>query len=264
MAENQKNESDSNRNSSSSSVKVCCRIRPMNKKEIGLKSAVCAEKVSDSTICINDGEKRTSDKRSFHFDHIFGPDSTQAEVFELCGKNIVLDVINGYNGTIFAYGQTGSGKTFTMEGPDVEDEDIQGMIPRCIQAIFDAIDSADENSTFSINVSYIEIYLEKIRDLLDPTRDNLKIKKHETVFIEGCTELYISSYDEVMEALNVGATNRATSSTNMNSESSRSHSVFIVTITQKNETSGTVKKGKLYLVDLAGSEKIRKTVAGIF
>ena len=96
---------------------------------------------------------------------------------------------------------------------------------------------------------------------MDPTRDNLKIKKHDTVFVDGCTELYISSYDEVMEALNVGASNRATSSTNMNNESSRSHSVFIVTITQKNEKSGTVKKGKLYLVDLAGSEKVRKTGA---
>ena len=264
MAENQvenKNEGNAKQPSNSSSVKVCCRIRPMNRKEKGLKSGVCAEKANDTTVYINDGEKRANDKRKFHFDHIFGPESTQAEVFELCGKNIVLDVINGYNGTIFAYGQTGGGKTFTMEGPDVEDQDIQGMIPRCIQAVFDAIDSADEQSTFSINVSYIEIYLEKIRDLLDPTRDNLKIKKHDTVFVDGCTELYISSYDEVMEALNVGASNRATSSTNMNNESSRSHSVFIVTITQKNEKSGTVKKGKLYLVDLAGSEKVRKTGA---
>ena len=268
MAENQQreninenNNAKNNKSSNSSSVKVCCRIRPMNRKEVGLKSSICAEKVNDTTVCINEGEKRMHDKRSFHFDHIFGPDSTQAEVFESCGKKIVLDVLNGYNGTIFAYGQTGSGKTFTMEGPDVDDADIQGMIPRCIQTIFDAIDSADEHSTFSIEVSYVEIYLEKIRDLLDPTRDNLRIKKHETVFIEGCTELYISSYDDVMEALNVGATNRATSSTNMNDESSRSHSVFIVTITQKDERNGTVKKGKLYLVDLAGSEKIRKTGA---
>ena len=92
-------------------------------------------------------------------------------------------------------------------------------------------------------------------------QETTKIKKHDTVFVDGCTELYISSYDEVMEALNVGASNRATSSTNMNNESSRSHSVFIVTITQKNEKSGTVKKGKLYLVDLAGSEKVRKTGA---
>ena len=248
---------------SDASVKVICRFRPMNAREIHLKTSTCIQQVNESTLNILDGpDSRSAEKRSFTYDRVFGDKSTQAEVFELCGRPIVLDVLKGYNGTIFAYGQTGSGKTFTMEGPDVENQETQGMIPRCIDTIFETIETADQFLSFTIAVSYIEIYMEKIRDLLDPTRDNLQIKKKETeIGIDGATEVYISSIDEIMDTLHIGARNRAQASTNMNATSSRSHSVFITTITQKNEKNGTVVKGKLYLVDLAGSEKIRKTGA---
>jgi kinesin family member 5 len=246
---------------SGTSVRVVCRVRPMNRKELDMKTTPCVVAKGGTSVVVSEGDANFSDKRRFNFDKVYGSESKQGEVFDFCGKPVVLDVLKGYNGTIFAYGQTGSGKTFTMEGPDVENPETQGMIPRCIDTIFEAIEEADPSLTFTISVSYIEIYLEKIRDLLDPRKDNLKIKKKDTVYIDGATETYISSVDEIMDALHLGATNRATSSTHMNAQSSRSHSVFIVTITQKNEKNGTVIKGKLYLVDLAGSEKIRKTGA---
>lgn len=205
----------------------------------------------------------------FTFDRVFAPSEigglewTQKAVFEFAGQPIIEDIFTGYNGTIFAYGQTGSGKTHTMQGPSLQDQLQQGIIPRAIHAIFDRIYKTDEHIEFTVQVSYVEIYLERVRDLLDPKKHNLGIREHPTrgVYVEGMSEEYVTSPSEMFYFLDLGATNRATSATGMNEGSSRSHSVFVVAITQKDTQEGTSRRGNLYLVDLAGSEMVRKTGA---
>ncbi|KAF9430592.1 hypothetical protein BGZ94_005926 [Podila epigama] len=173
------------------------------------------------------------------------------------------DVINGYNGTVFAYGQTGSGKTFTMMGPSIEDENTKGIIPRIVDQIFASILASPSTMEYTVKVSYMEIYMEKIRDLLNPINDNLPIheEKNRGVYVKGLFEVYVSSISEIHEVMRRGGNSRMVAYTNMNAESSRSHSIFVITISQKNLVDGSVKSGKLYLVDLAGSEKVGKTGA---
>jgi kinesin family protein 5 len=160
---------------------------------------------------------------------------------------------------------------FTMMGPNddltgfCDDQKLKGLIPRIVESVFDSVDSADSEIEFTIQVSYIEIYLEKIRDLLDPTQQNLIIKEDRDsgrgIYVKGATEEYVTSAEEVFLLMKEGASNRAVSATRMNEESSRSHSIFIFTISQKHTVSLESKTGKLFLVDLAGSEKVKKTGA---
>jgi len=122
---------------------------------------------------------------------------------------IVKDVLDGYNGTIFAYGQTSSGKTHTMEGV-LGDPDMQGIIPRIVQDIFNHIYQMDENLEFHIKVSYFEIYMDKIRDLLDVSKTNLSVHedKNRVPYVKGATERFVSSPEEVMEVIDEGKANR--------------------------------------------------------
>ncbi|KAK4051377.1 hypothetical protein OIV83_002861 [Microbotryomycetes sp. JL201] len=171
--------------------------------------------------------------------------------------------MNGYNGTVFAYGQTGSGKSHTMMGPNIDDNELKGIIPRITEQIFASIMSSPASIEYLVKVSYMEIYMERIRDLLAPDNDNLPVHedKQRGVYVKDLSEFYVSSSNEVYEIMRQGANSRAVSSTNMNAESSRSHSVFVITIQSRNTESGTQKTGMLYLVDLAGSEKVGKTGA---
>jgi len=173
---------------------------------------------------------------------------------------IFPDVLSGYNGTIFAYGQTSSGKTHTMEGV-INDPNLQGIIPRIVNDIFNHIYSMEENLEFHIKCSYFEIYLDKCRDLLDPSKVNLAVHedKDRAVYVKGATERFVSSPEEVLEVLEEGKSNRHVAVTNMNEHSSRSHSVFLISVKQENLENQKKLNGKLYLVDLAGSEKIGKT-----
>ena len=173
------------------------------------------------------------------------------------------DILNGYNGTVFAYGQTGAGKSYTMMGSDISDEDQRGIIPRIVEQMFASILSSPGNIEYTVGVSYMEIYMERIRDLLMPQNDNLPIheEKSRGVYVKGLMQLYVSSVQDVYEVLRRGGAARATAATNMNQESSRSHSIFVITINQKNTDSGSAKSGQLFLVDLAGSEKVGKTGA---
>ncbi|CAF1616050.1 unnamed protein product, partial [Adineta ricciae] len=175
---------------------------------------------------------------------------------------IVKDVLSGYNGTIFAYGQTSSGKTHTMEGVMGSDGQ-QGIIPRIVQDIFNHIYTLDANLQFQIKVSYFEIYLDKIRDLLDVSKTNLAVHedKNRVPYVKGVTERFVSSPDEVFEIMEEGKNNRHIAVTNMNEHSSRSHSVFLINVKQENVENEKKLTGKLYLVDLAGSEKVSKTGA---
>ncbi|KAJ1160257.1 hypothetical protein NDU88_000759 [Pleurodeles waltl] len=173
-----------------------------------------------------------------------------------------MDVLAGYNGTIFAYGQTASGKTHTMEGK-LHDPQGMGIIPRIARDIFNHIYSMDENLEFHIKVSYFEIYLDKIRDLLDVSKTNLSVHedKNRVPFVKGCTERFVSSPEEILDVIDEGKSNRHVAVTNMNEHSSRSHSIFLINIKQENMETEQKLSGKLYLVDLAGSEKVSKTGA---
>ena len=150
-----------------------------------------------------------------------------------------------------------------MMGSDIEDEKSRGIIPRIVEQMFTSILQSPGNIEYTVRVSYMEIYMERIRDLLVPQNDNLPVheEKSRGVYVKGLLEIYVSSVQEVYEVMRRGGAARATAATNMNQESSRSHSIFVITISQKNVETGSAKSGQLFLVDLAGSEKVGKTGA---
>ena len=178
----------SNKNNDRDTIKVVCRIRPENHLELGGNYYRCVE-YTEKNICVECQANETSNfagRHDFAFDRIYGPDSFQKDVFEEVGAPIIKGILDGFNGTIFAYGQTGSGKTFTMEGPDHNDEDLKGMIPRMFARLFELIEEADDDIEFTVKVSYMEIYMEKIMDLLNPKNTNLLVRKDKTngVFVK--------------------------------------------------------------------------------
>uniref|UniRef100_A0A7N6BTF8 Kinesin-like protein n=1 Tax=Anabas testudineus TaxID=64144 RepID=A0A7N6BTF8_ANATE len=235
-------------------VRVMCRFRPLNEAEITRGDKYIPKFKEDDTVVITG--------KPYVFDRVLPPNTSQEQVYDQCAKQIVKDVLGGYNGTIFAYGQTSSGKTHTMEGK-LHDPQLMGIIPRIAHDIFDHIYSMDENLEFHIKVSYFEIYLDKIRDLLDVSKTNLSVHedKNRVPYVKGCTERFVSSPEEVMDVIDEGKANRHVAVTNMNEHSSRSHSIFLINIKQENIETEKKLSGKLYLVDLAGSEKVSKTGA---
>ncbi|XP_043397378.1 kinesin-1 heavy chain isoform X2 [Lepidochelys kempii] len=235
-------------------IKVMCRFRPLNDSEVTRGDKYVAKFQGEDTVIIA--------SKPYVFDHVFQSSTSQEQVYNDCAKKIVKDVLEGYNGTIFAYGQTSSGKTHTMEGT-LHDPDGMGIIPRIVQDIFNYIYSMDENLEFHIKVSYFEIYLDKIRDLLDVSKTNLSVHedKNRVPYVKGCTERFVCSPDEVMDTIDEGKSNRHVAVTNMNEHSSRSHSIFLINVKQENTQTEQKLSGKLYLVDLAGSEKVSKTGA---
>ena len=202
------------------------------------------------------------DKRYFTFDKLYSNDCQQSEIFESVVE-IVDSIMNGYNGTVLAYGQTSAGKSWTMEGPSIWDTASQGIIPRSIDRVFDNITKADMNISFEVSVSYYEIYCEKLRDLLNPHQDDMKMRetKNNGFIVQEVTESFCTDKESILRIIEAGKTNRASAPTLMNAESSRSHSILSINVKQKNEATGRVKNGRLFLVDLAGSEKISKTGA---
>ncbi|XP_058879244.1 kinesin-1 heavy chain isoform X3 [Acipenser ruthenus] len=236
------------------SIKVMCRFRPLNSSEVARGDKYIAKFQGDESVVIGG--------KPYAFDRVFQSNTSQEQVYNLCAQKIVKDVLEGYNGTIFAYGQTSSGKTHTMEGI-LHDSDGMGIIPRIVQDIFNYIYSMDENLEFHIKVSYFEIYMDKIRDLLDVSKTNLAVHedKNRVPYVKGCTERFVCSPDEVMDTIDEGKSNRHVAVTNMNEHSSRSHSIFLINVKQENTQTEQKLSGKLYLVDLAGSEKVSKTGA---
>jgi len=254
MAED-KDGKDETKGANEDSIRVICRFRPLNDTEEKTGSKFIMKFPSGSEDqCVSIGGK------VYMFDKVLKPNVTQTQVYEATAKNIVKDVLCGYNGTIFAYGQTSSGKTHTMEGV-INDPTMQGIIPRIVNDIFNHIYSMEENLEFHIKVSYFEIYLDKCRDLLDPSKVNLAVHedKDRVVYVKGATERFVSSPEEVFEVIEEGKSNRHVAVTNMNEHSSRSHSVFLINVKQENLENQKKLCGKLYLVDLAGSEKVGKT-----
>ncbi|KAJ3224587.1 hypothetical protein HK099_008196 [Clydaea vesicula] len=243
----------------SNNIKVVCRFRPQNKREI-------AEGGVPITLFNDDMDTVKLDSKefpgSYTFDKVFDWKTSQSQLFDYTSAATIADVMKGYNGTIFAYGQTGSGKTHTMMG-DMENPEMQGLTPRLVQTIFDTILKAPDTLEFTVKVSFMEIYMEKVKDLLNPVNDNLPIheEKSKGVYVKGLLEVFVGSVEEVYDAMKRGQENRVVAFTKMNAESSRSHSIFVLHVSQKNLTDGSTRVGKLSLVDLAGSEKIGKTGA---
>jgi kinesin family protein 5 len=162
-------------------VKVFCRFRPFNRRETELGGDESGFlKLGETSIEINDPGGGGS-SNNFEFDYIFGMNTKQEHMYEIVGKPTVVDIMDGYNGTIFAYGQTGSGKTYTMFGPSKSKLDaLSGIIPRAVFRVFDALEEKTQSGAIqaSVQASFLEIYCEEIRDLLNP--GNTKLKLHET------------------------------------------------------------------------------------
>lgn len=255
-------------------VKVVCRIRPAV-LEREHNDDVIATVVDSRTVSL--GLSLQFPSHVYSYDQVFGPGATQSDIYNYCLKGPLEDFFNGYNGTVIVYGQTGLGKSYTMMGPltgiaDGENAN-DGIIPRVSNQVFQKINSASSNIEFQVSISYYEIYLEEIRDLLiassqlSQTKYNVtpKITIHEDkvegVHLKGISNAFVSSAEEMQMVLSTGSRNRAVASTLMNEESSRSHAIFQIHLSQKDTSTGELKRLQLFLVDLAGLEKIGKTGA---
>ncbi|KAK2944833.1 putative Kinesin heavy chain [Blattamonas nauphoetae] len=240
-------------------VKVVARFRPLNSLEKSKNGQLCVELKDDQQSLVLDVNGQ---KRNYNFDHVFPYYVDQGVVYDVTARQVIDDVLNGVNGTILAYGQTSSGKTFTMMGPDDYDEKSQGIIPRMVDHILDRIKHSPKELEYLVQGAYAEIYLERIRDLLDISKTNLEIhQKKNNIYIEGITWRDCKAKADFLDMLALGDANRKTAATGMNDRSSRSHTIFMVKVTQRNRETDSTKTGLMYLVDLAGSEKIGQTGA---
>uniref|UniRef100_A0A8C2D491 Kinesin family member 11 n=1 Tax=Cyprinus carpio TaxID=7962 RepID=A0A8C2D491_CYPCA len=259
-------------------IQVVVRCRPFNtvERKSASHTVVECDQNRKEVIVRTGGATDKAARKAYTFDMVFGPSAKQIDVYRSVVCPILDEVIMGYNCTVFAYGQTGTGKTFTMEGersPNEEftweEDPLAGIIPRTLHQIFEKLSS--NGTEFSVKVSLLEIYNEELFDLLSPAPDvteRLQLfddpRNKRGVTIKGLEEITVHNKNEVYQILERGAAKRKTASTLMNAYSSRSHSVFSVTIHMKEITldgEELVKIGKLNLVDLAGSENIGRSGA---
>ncbi|DBA69276.1 hypothetical protein WJX79_007614 [Trebouxia sp. C0005] len=247
-------------------VRVVVRCRPLSSTETseGRRRIVNVDAELQQVIVQPAGDTGELPK-TFTFDNVFDWNSTQSDVYTETAKPIVDSVLEGYNGTVFAYGQTGTGKTHTMDGGAGDSE--RGIIPKTFNQIFEAI-QVSEQQQFLVRASFLEIYNEEVRDLLSKNPKNkleLKERKEQGVYVKGLNSFVVKSVAEITSVLEVGKKNRSVGATMMNQDSSRSHSIFTITVEKLQQGdgkgSGHVRVGKLNLVDLAGSERQSKTGA---
>jgi kinesin family protein 11 len=239
-------------------------IRPRNQREIRENSNVCVTTQSNQ-VQIKVPNCETT--KTYSFDKVFGPNASQAKIFDEVVRGMLREVLLGYNCTIFAYGQTGTGKTYTMEGDLSEPSSGSGIIPRALYSLFEQLQDTME---YSVRVSYMELYNEELKDLLSPDNDARKLKMYEdlnrkgSVVIQGLEEILVNNANDVIQVLQRGSMKRQIAATKMNDVSSRSHGIFTITVHIKEATSDgeeLLKVGKLHLVDLAGSENIGRSGA---
>ena len=277
-------------------IRVHCRVRPPSPEESrgGLSMSrnvvsVIPDETGHGIGEVEIGQVKTlsgalTPARNFEFDGVYGPESTQADVFELSVLPLVSSVLDGYNACVFAYGQTGSGKTFTMEGPTVKgvlsDESMAGVNYRALEELFRGLDLRSEamrrsGEVTEVHASCVEIYNETIRDLLDPENVHGASNSRGTELsvgrlhatgervIQGLTEVPVGSATEVRGLMRRAARARATSATSMNERSSRSHSILMIKVLHVDAAAPSVviRQSKLNLVDLAGSERVKKSEA---
>ncbi|KAJ8466259.1 hypothetical protein OPV22_028811 [Ensete ventricosum] len=265
-------------------VQVLLRCRPFNEDELRNNApqvVTCNDYQREVSVTQTIAGKQFD--RVFTFDKVFGPSAKQRDLYDQAVVPIVNEVLEGFNCTIFAYGQTGTGKTYTMEGecrkaksgPKGQLPADAGVIPRAVKQIFDTLES--QNAEYSVKVTFLELYNEEITDLLAPeelSKITLEDKQKKPlplmedgkggVLVRGLEEEIVTSADEIFSLLERGSAKRRTAETLLNKQSSRSHSLFSITIHIKEATpegEELIKCGKLNLVDLAGSENISRSGA---
>ncbi|XP_026718248.1 kinesin-like protein KIF1B isoform X14 [Athene cunicularia] len=259
---------------SGASVKVAVRVRPFNSRETSKESKCIIQMQGNSTSIINPKNPKEAPK-SFSFDYSYwshtSPEdpcfASQNRVYNDIGKEMLLHAFEGYNVCIFAYGQTGAGKSYTMMGK--QEESQAGIIPQLCEELFEKInDNSNEEMSYSVEVSYMEIYCERVRDLLNPkNKGNLRVREHPLLgpYVEDLSKLAVTSYTDIADLMDAGNKARTVAATNMNETSSRSHAVFTIVFTQKKHDTetdlSTEKVSKISLVDLAGSERADSTGA---
>ncbi|XP_068277355.1 kinesin-like protein KIF1A isoform X11 [Nyctibius grandis] len=256
------------------SVKVAVRVRPFNSREMSRESKCIIQMSGNTTTILNPKQPKETPK-SFSFDYSYWSHTTpadinyasQKQVYRDIGEEMLQHAFEGYNVCIFAYGQTGAGKSYTMMGK--QEKDQQGIIPQLCEDLFSRInDTTNDNMSYSVEVSYMEIYCERVRDLLNPkNKGNLRVREHPLMgpYVEDLSKLAVTSYNDIQDLMDSGNKARTVAATNMNETSSRSHAVFNIIFTQKRhdaETDITTEKvSKISLVDLAGSERADSTGA---
>ncbi|KAM8754839.1 kinesin-like protein KIF1B isoform 1-T1 [Acanthopagrus schlegelii] len=260
---------------SGASVKVAVRVRPFNSREMS-KDSKCIIQMQGNTTTIANPKAPKEPAKTFSFDYSYwshtSPDdpsfASQNLVYNDIGKEMLAHAFEGYNVCIFAYGQTGAGKSYTMMGK--QEEGQEGIIPMLCEDLFEKIneDSNKEELSYSVEVSYMEIYCERVRDLLNPkNKGNLRVREHPLMgpYVEDLSKLAVTSYTDIADLMDAGNKARTVAATNMNETSSRSHAVFTIVFTQKKHDSetdlSTEKVSKISLVDLAGSERADSTGA---
>ncbi|XP_066565240.1 kinesin-like protein KIF1A isoform X6 [Amia ocellicauda] len=256
------------------SVKVAVRVRPFNSREISRDSKCIIQMSGNTTTIIN--PKQPKENKSFNFDYSYwshtSPEdinyASQVQVYRDIGEEMLHHAFEGYNVCIFAYGQTGAGKSYTMMGK--QEKDQMGIIPLLCEDLFSRINDSnnDNGMSYSVEVSYMEIYCERVRDLLNPkNKGNLRVREHPLMgpYVEDLSKLAVTSYNDIQDLMDSGNKARTVAATNMNETSSRSHAVFNIIFTQKRrdaDTDNTSEKvSKISLVDLAGSERADSTGA---
>ncbi|XP_046809871.1 kinesin-like protein unc-104 isoform X12 [Lucilia cuprina] len=260
-----------------SSVKVAVRVRPFNSREISRESKCIIEMFDGTTTAITNPKVPPNSSEAikrFNFDYSYwshnpkDPDfSTQAMVYKDIGEEMLQHSFDGYNVCIFAYGQTGAGKSYTMMGK--QEEHQEGIIPMICKDLFNRIRSTETGELkYSVEVSYMEIYCERVRDLLNPkNKGNLRVREHPLLgpYVEDLSKLAVTSYEDIHDLIDEGNKARTVAATNMNETSSRSHAVFTIFFTQRRHDTMTdlitEKVSKISLVDLAGSERADSTGA---
>eukprot|EP01013_Petalomonas_cantuscygni_P008126 TRINITY_DN2083_c0_g2_i1.p1 TRINITY_DN2083_c0_g2~~TRINITY_DN2083_c0_g2_i1.p1 ORF type:complete len:1090 (-),score=313.72 TRINITY_DN2083_c0_g2_i1:271-3540(-) len=247
-------------------IRVIVRCRPLSDTEIseGCSQAVEMHEAQSSVVV----KHPAGPPHQFTFDSIYTQRQSQKDIFMREVLPLCESVLQGYNSTVFAYGQTGSGKTFTMTGK-LQDPSLRGMMPHAIDWLFDTLSRlTSPKKKFRVSCSYLELYLDECHDLLAPKSGVLQVRLHpqtKNFFVEGLTEHEVNTSEEAMRLFISGTDNRHTASTNMNRESSRSHSIFALKVHQEDREidpdSPVIMVSKLNLVDLAGSERQSKTGA---
>ena len=265
-------------------IKVAIRVRPFNKREEELGSELCVDMNSHQTFLLKENSAEV--ERTFTFDHCFWSHdsftsgkggflsaepgtskySDQDKVFGVLGMDLLNNAVNGYNCCIFAYGQTGSGKSYSIFGY----EGNPGIVPKLCAKLFDgSLLQENETRSFMVSLSMMEIYNERVQDLLIPVmkrpKGGLKIRENNQlgVFVEQLIHSEVTSYEEIEEFINTGSKNKTLGSTLMNNTSSRAHTIITIDLLQKEigKVKTTQKRSQIHLVDLAGSEKVSKTDA---
>jgi len=251
-------------------IQVFARIRPLLEED--------GTSETPSIQAYEDGESLSINETKFSFNKVFPPSTSQESIFNEV-SNFVQSALDGYHVCLFSYGQTGSGKTFTMQG--IGNETMRGIIPRAVEHTLSKIKTLNDQSwTFQVTANFLEIYNEELKDLLTthqsnrvknmkPTNSKLLIRrsKNNRGYVEGLSKVTIDTNhievarDKLKELMTIAERSRSVASTQMNSQSSRSHSVFILNINGINERIGTIIEGSLNLCDLAGSERLNRSNA---